>query len=117
MQTITANPVETIDLTPLIQEKALDYLGLNIVDLQVSTDKSIPDGYPRWQVYRHDRYLAPVSRWGGRHYHTRIITNPAGYATLYEAATCWVNKSLLTQIETEIEQAIIKQRNSLPDYF
>lgn len=119
IQSIVAVPSvvqASAQLRPLIEEKVLDYLGLEIVNLEDYTDLSIPDNYPRYQLYRHGRTFGTIYVSGER-YHTRLIHNLVGYASLYEVATCWIPTERLHQIEREIETEIVKQQSLLPDYF
>jgi hypothetical protein len=103
------------DLQPLIESIVLDSLHIQIIDLQDYTDKSIPDGYPRFQVYRCGRSFGTVCTWGEK-YHTRIINNLAGYLSLYQAVTCWITAEQLKLIEQKVESEIVIARNLLPDY-
>lgn len=98
----------------LIEDRTLDRLGLEIVDLANYTDESMPNNYPRFHIYRYGRLLGTVSKCGQK-YHTRIVNNLAGYNSLFEAVTCWVSQQRLREVEREIIQEI--EQNSLPDYF
>lgn len=104
------------DLRPLIEENVLKRLGLEIIDLETLTEYAIPDGFARYQVYRHYRYFCSISKWGER-YHTRAINNLNGWDSVYEAATCWVSKDVLARLENQAQVQIVEQQLSMPDYF
>lgn len=103
-------------LKPIIRGHVLDALSLEFIDLQDETNESIPDGYPRYQVKRNGRYLCSISVWGDRYY-TRAVNNLAGYKTLYEALTCWINPKKLRELEDAIEREIVAERDAMPNYF
>jgi hypothetical protein len=116
MLEIIENTDNLTDLTHLIEAAVLDYLGLEIIDLEDYTDDCIPDNYPRYQVDRGGRFFATISTCGER-FHARIVHNLDGYASLYEAATCWVNPYILQQIERNVIENLTATRSTMPDYF
>jgi hypothetical protein len=83
----------------LIEDKVLNWLNTRIEDLSLLTDEHLPIGYPKYQVWRESRYLGNVTEWGDGKYYTRIVHNPAGYDTVYQAATCWVSRKWLAKLE------------------
>jgi hypothetical protein len=102
------------DLTESIQEQVLNYLGLGIVDLETLTDLSIPDGCTRYQAYRYARPFCTISKWGDRYY-TRAVHNPTGYRSLYEAATCWVDRAYLLELQQQIGIVAMLERSLIPE--
>jgi hypothetical protein len=98
-----------------VEEKILHLLEIEILDLEDYSNDCIPEGYVRYQVYRSGRSLCPISRMGGRYY-TRAAKDRAGYASLYEAATFWVDRSRLTNLESAAQQELEENDRLIPDY-
>jgi hypothetical protein len=114
-KTLSTFPSTLLDRDRL-ETKVLCLLNLEVIDLQDYCDDIIPDGYARFYLKRSGKTITTISTWGDR-YCTQAKRQINGYPSLYEAATCWIDRERLQLIEAMATGILSAQQQSIRDYF
>ena len=98
-----------------IEDRVFKLLKLELTDLDDYCDVVIPDGYPRFYLYRNGKLLGHITTSNGQ-FHTRMANNQKTYNSLYQASTFWIEPSTLADFEQRIERELSEEYEEMPDY-